>query len=181
MNFKINELKQFLLSDGDSYHNFIYDILKEIKLNPENGLNIDGNDFEGIFKVGNTEYIYKASEMDNPFDNPYETPKKTMYNISFNEVGNPELNIRTGRAKENYIKILSTIYKKILEFCEKYKPDYIGINAENEGGYYNTYNNLTRFNEIPNYFVKNRGFINQTINSKKEIKDGKMIILKRKD
>jgi hypothetical protein len=81
----------------------------------------------------------------------------------------------TGNARENYIRILSTMYKIILDFAEKEKPKYMGISSLDKSGYRNIYNNLSKTNFIPNYTKKDAGleFTNR------EGDKGKFIVFKK--
>lgn len=146
--------------------------INEIKLNPENAVKIYGDINNGDFTVGNYDYNYRIINMEN---NPYNN--NSFYNIDFSEIGNnkPDPNLPTGNAKENYIKILSTMYKIILDFIETVKPEYIGISSLDDSGYWNIYNNLIKSNPLLGYSRKDAGlnFTNRNGQS------GKFIILKR--
>jgi hypothetical protein len=147
--------------------------IKEITLNPNNSVNIDGDLFDGEFKVGDIEYTYSIKSISNPYND-----NKSFYNIQFDEKHNDALsNEPTGNAKENYIKILSTIYKIILNFIKTEKPDYIGISSLDKSGYNNIYNNLTKTNKIPGYSRKDSGLPFTTKSGDK----GKFIVLKKTD
>lgn len=133
------------------YHE-LYDTLNEITLSKENAVGINGDLEGGDFKVGDITYVYSI----NNIINPYKDEGK-FYNISFYPDGN--INAEPLEGKENYIKILSTIYKIVVDFAEKVKPEYIGIasmdNNENKN-YHRIYANLTdnKYNRIPGYFRK---------------------------
>lgn len=148
--------------------------VNEITLNPNNAVEIYGDLNNGDFTVEEYDYNYRIIKLDK---NPYNS--NSFYNIDFHEIGNknPNSSLPTGNAKENYIKILSTIYKIILDFTEKEKPEYIGISSLDESGYGNIYNNLTKTNKIPGYFRKDAGLQFKD----KDGKNGKFIILKRTD
>jgi hypothetical protein len=142
--------------------------VNEISLNPENAVEINGDIFEGEFKIGDIEYEYSIDPMDNPYDN------EEFFSISFTERGTRK-NIPTGNAKENYIKILSTMYKIILDFIQSQKPEYIGISSLDKSGYWNIYNNLTKTNKIPGYSRKDASLDFTTKSGDK----GKFIVLKK--
>jgi len=146
--------------------------VNEITLSPENAVEINGDVFEGEFKVGEIEYKYSIKNI----PNPYKNDEGLFYGIQFDEKYNTKSpNEPTGNAKENYIKILSTIYKIILDFAEKEKPKYIGISSLNKSGYWNIYNNLSKTNKIPGYTRKDVGLDFTTKLGDK----GKFVVLKR--
>jgi hypothetical protein len=151
----------------------LWDTLNEITLSKDNAVKINGNLTGGDFKVGNITYIYAI----NSIINPYKDGGK-FYNISFY----PEDNIseKPLGSKENYIKILSTMFKIISDFIEKIKPEYIGIaSMDNDGSknYHKVYANLTdnRFNNLPGYFRKDVSLEFNTFGGK-----GRFVVLKRK-
>jgi hypothetical protein len=154
-------------------HSQLYELkVNEITLNTSNAVKINGDLFDGEFKVGDIEYIYSVRSM----PNPYKNDEGLFYNIQFDEKYNDgSSNEPTGNAKENYIKILSTMYKIILDFVENKKPKYIGISSLDKSGYQNIYNNLTKTNKIPGYSRKDAGldFITKSGNK------GKFVVLKR--
>jgi len=146
--------------------------VNEISLNSNNAVEIYGSLTNGDFTVGEYDYNYRIIKLDK---NPYNS--NLFYNIDFHEIGNknPNPSSPTGNAKENYIKILSTMYKIILDFTKEEKPEYIGISSLDESGYGNIYNNLTKTNKIPDYSRKDAGLQFKD----KDGKTGKFIILKR--
>jgi predicted nucleotidyltransferase len=145
-----------------------------ITLNPDNAVEVYGDLNNGDFTVGEYDYNYRIIKLDK---NPYNSD--SFYNIDFHEIGNikPNPSLPTGNAKENYIKILSTIYKIILDFTQNKSPEYIGISSLDESGYWGIYNNLTKTNQIPGYSRKDVGLQFKDKNGK----TGKFIVLKRKD
>lgn len=145
--------------------------VNEIALNPNNAVEIYGDLFGGEFKVGNIEYIYSIKNIPSPYKD-----EKLFYNIQFDEKNNNESsNEPTGNARENYIKILSTMYKILLDFVEKEKPEYIGISSLDKSGYRNIYNNLTKTNTLPGYSRKDAGLDFVSKSGEK----GKFIVLKK--
>jgi cytidyltransferase-like protein len=146
--------------------------INEISLNPNNAVEIYGDIDNGDFTVGEYDYNYRIIKLDK---NPYNSD--SYYNIDFHEIGNtnPNPSLPTKNAKGNYIKILSTIYKIILDFTQEKKPEYIGISSLDESGYGNIYNNLTKTNKIPGYSRKDAGLQFKT----KDGKSGKVIVLKK--
>jgi Zn-dependent peptidase ImmA (M78 family) len=145
--------------------------VNEISLNPNNAVEIYGDLFSGEFKVGNIEYIYSIKNIPSPYKD-----EELFYNIQFDEKNNNESsNEPTRNARENYIKILSTMYKILLDFVEQEKPEYIGISSLDKSGYGNIYNNLTKTNKLPGYSRKDAGldFIS------KSGEKGKFIVLKK--
>ena len=145
--------------------------VNEIALNPNNAVEIYGDLFSGEFKVGNIKYIYSIKNIPSPYKDG-----ELFYNIQFDEKNNNEsLNEPTGNARENYIKILSTMYKILLDFVEQEKPEYIGISSLDKSGYRNIYNNLTKTNKLPGYSRKDAGLDFVSKSGEK----GKFIVLKK--
>jgi phosphopantetheine adenylyltransferase len=145
--------------------------VNEIDLNPNNAVEIYGDLFSGEFKVGNIEYIYSIKNIPSPYKD-----EELFYNIQFDEKNNNESsNEPTRNARENYIKILSTMYKILLDFVEQEKPEYIGISSLDKSGYGNIYNNLTKTNTIPGYSRKDAGLDFVSKSGEK----GKFIVLKK--
>ena len=148
--------------------------INEITLNSNNAVEVYGDLNNGYFTVGEYDYNYRIIKLDkNPYNN------NSFYNIDFHEIGNknPNPSTPTGNAKENYIKILSTMYKIILDFTQDESPEYVGISSLDESGYWNVYNNLIKTNQIPGYSRKDVGLQFKD----KDGKNGKFIILKRTD
>jgi len=145
--------------------------VNEISLNPNNAVEIYGDLFSGEFKVGNIEYIYSIKNIPSPYKD-----EELFYNIQFDEKNNNESsNEPTRNARENYIKILSTMYKILLDFVEQEKPEYIGISSLDKSGYGNIYNNLTKTNTLPGYSRKDAGLDFVSKSGEK----GKFIVLKK--
>ena len=150
--------------------------LYEITLSKDNAVKINGDLTGGEFQVGNKIYIYSIKNIPNPYNDLGK-----FYNIQFT----PQEKIVSKPTKDtnpkDYIKILSTMYKIIVDFVEKETPKYIGIasmdNTEDRN-YHTVYANLTdnKFNRIPGYFRKDVNLPFDTPQGK-----GRMIILKRKD
>jgi len=150
----------------------LWHTLNEISLSKENAVEINGDLTGGNFTVGNIIYEYSIKNISNPykdlglFYNIQFTPKEEMTSI-------PQM------GKENYIKILSTMYKIIVDFIEKEKPEYVGISSLDNNGknYHKVYANLTdnKSNKIPGYFRKDS---NLKFNSPQG--EGRFIVLKRK-
>jgi hypothetical protein len=148
--------------------------INEITLNPSNAVEIYGGLTNGKFQVGEVKYVYNISQAKNPYNDDGR-----FYNISFHPEGNITSTPQQG--KENYIKILNTMYKIILDFAEEAEPEYIGISSMNNGSsknYHNVYANLTdnKFNRIPGYSRKDVSLEFDTPNGK-----GRFVVLKRKD
>jgi cytidyltransferase-like protein len=146
--------------------------LNEITLNPNSAVEINGNLTKGKFQVGNIKYAYDIKQVSNPYDDGGR-----FFNIMFH----PEDNITSTpqEGKENYIKILSTMYKVILDFAEEAEPEYIGISSlDNNKNYHMVYANLTdnKSNRIPGYFRKDVSLSFNTPQGK-----GRFVVLKRKD
>jgi hypothetical protein len=150
----------------------LWNIINEITLNPSKSVEVFGDIYKGKFEVGNIVYIYNISKMENPY-----TDGGDFYNIQFHPKEN-KTSIPTGDSnKENYIKILNTLYKIISEFANEIKPNYIGISSmDNDGNknYHTVYNNLTKNNSIKGYVRKNANLEFKTPQGK-----GRFIILKK--
>ena len=148
--------------------------INEILLSPNNAVEIEGNIFNGKFKVGDINYDYSISK----FQNPYKDGD--FYNINFGEIENKNSNLQTGKAGgKNYIKILSTMYKIILDFVSKEKPNYIGISDIEGSGYGNVYNNLTKTNKLPGYSRKDAKVNFITKDSENRNINGSFVVLKK--
>jgi cytidyltransferase-like protein len=150
----------------------LWHTLNEITLNPNNAVEINGDLTKGKFQVGNIKYTYDIKQVSNPYDDGGR-----FFNIMFH----PEDNITSTpqEGKENYIKILSTMYKVILDFAEEAEPEYIGISSlDNNKNYHMVYTNLTdnNSNRIPGYFRKDVNLEFNTPQGK-----GRFVVLKRKD
>jgi hypothetical protein len=147
--------------------------LHEITLSVNNAAEIDGDLTGGRFTVGDITYIYEIKAL----PNPYKDGEK-FFNISFAPQENSSSIPQGG--KENYIKILSTMYKIIVDFIEVYRPGYVGLSSlDNEGykNYHTVYNNLAdnKSNRIPGYFKKDAG-----LDFSSPQGTGKIVVLKRK-
>jgi hypothetical protein len=175
-NINISEHKKYNqpITLQDKLSTQLYEMkVNEIKLSVENSAKIDGDIFEGSFKVGNMEYEYSIDNMDNPYKDG-----GIFYNVSFKEKNNnKKQNEPTGNAKENYIKILSTMYKIIVNLIKSQNPEYIGISSFDKSGYWNIYNNLTKTNPIDGYSRKDSALTFKNKNGD----TGKFIVLKRKN
>jgi hypothetical protein len=146
---------------------YLLEALYEIELSTKNAVETNNNEFT----VGNIEYTYNISQIQNPYQD-----SGSFYSVQFNEKNNTsEPNTKTGNAKENYIKILSTMYKIINDFATTKHPDYIGLSTLDKSGYWNVYNTLTKTNSIPGYTRKDAGLKFTTKNDNKD----KFIVLKR--
>ena len=146
--------------------------INEITLNPSNAVEIYGGLTNGKFQVGKVKYVYNISQAKNPYNDDGR-----FYNISFHPEGNITSTPQQG--KENYIKILNTMYKIILDFAEEAEPEYIGISSMDNSSsknYHNVYANLTdnKFNRIPGYSRKDVSLKFDTPNGK-----GRSVVLKR--
>jgi hypothetical protein len=172
----VNEM-YFLNSEKYTYSKTFVDklceSLHEIVLSKDNAVEIYGDLTGGKFQVGNTTYMYDIKQVSNPYNDGGR-----FFNIMFH----PEENVTSTpqEGKENYIKILSTMYKVILDFAEEAEPEYIGIASidNNNKNYHRVYVNLTdnKFNRIPGYFRKDVNLEFNTPQGK-----GRFVVLKRKD
>lgn len=148
--------------------------LHEIVLSKYNAVKVKGGTMSGTFLVGDSKYRYSIT----PFaKSPYEDDG-SFYNIAFYPISNKVSTPQGG--KENYVKILSTMYKIIMDFIEKHQPEYVGIGSlDNEEGknYHTVYASLTdnKANRIPGYFRKD---VSVPFNSPEG--PGRMVVLKKK-
>ena len=181
-NFFTTKKKQVVVEvTGDKFtypkplSSYLSEALHEISFSRNNAADIQGDLIGGSFTVGDKTYKYSIK----PFPNPYKDGG-SFYNIGFTPQGE-ELNLPTqDTPASDYVKILSTMYKIILDFIEKEQPEYIGIaSMDNPQGknYHVVYNNLTdnKANRIPGYFRKDA---NLTFNSDKG--SGRIIVMKKK-
>lgn len=149
-----------------TYKDKILKILREIKLNSSNALEIDGDDFMGTFNVENEMYVYIISQFE---DNP------NFYNVGFANYNEFEKDTRLDVISgKGYIKILSTMYKIINTFLEKHKPDLFMISSNEEAGYTLIYKNLVKENPIPGYMIKTTH-----VSFKKDDKNNIGVLLKK--
>jgi hypothetical protein len=148
--------------------------LHEIVLSKDNAVKVKGGTMSGTFSVGDSKYRYSIV----PFaKSPYEDDG-SFYNIAFYPISNRVSTPQEG--KENYVKILSTMYKIIMDFIEKHQPEYIGIGSlDNEEGknYHTVYARLTdnKANRIPGYFRKD---VSMPYNTPQG--PGRMVVMKKK-
>ncbi len=165
---KFNQPKTFIDKLNES--------LNELTLSKDNAVKINGDLMGGEFNVGNKIYEYSIKNIPNPYKD-----LGLFYNIQFT----PQENITSTPTKDtdpkDYIKILSTMYKIIVDFVEKEKPDYIGIaSLDNIGdkNYHRIYANLTdnKYNRIPGYFRKDASLEFDSPAGK-----GRFVVLKRKN
>ena len=175
-------VKEVYFLDTEKYnrprtiHENLWHTLNEITLTSDNAVETYGNLDRGKFQVGNTTYIYDIKQVSNPYNDGGR-----FFNIMFHPEDN-KIDTPTGTStKENYIKILSTMYKVILNFSKETEPEYIGISSMYNAPYKNyhmVYANLTdnKFNRIPGYFRKDVNLEFNTPQGK-----GRFVVLKRKD
>jgi hypothetical protein len=132
------------------------DILKELQLNPENGVEIKGDIYKGEFQVGNVIYSYNIVKLpegkslpnsDSDFINDGKT-----YDMNFHVKG--ENSSENKKGKENIIKIYSTMFRIILDFISSVSPNYLLISAFKSTGYFPVYSQLIKTNKIPGYSRK---------------------------
>jgi hypothetical protein len=153
---------------------YLVENINEISLSKENAADINGDLTGGTFTVGDIIYEYSIKNISNPYKD-----LGTFYNIQFTPRG--EVTSTPKGGKENYIKILSTMYKIIVDFIEKEKPTYIGISSLDNTGdknYHTVYNRLTDNNLklIPGYFRKDSNLQFDSPQGK-----GRFIVLQRKN
>lgn len=153
---------------------YLVENINEISLSKENAVKINGKPNRGEFTVGDITYIYSIDIIRNPYNDGGK-----FYNVSFYPRGNASDEPLKG--KENYIKILSTMYKIIVDFAEMYKPEYMGLASMDNTGdknYHNVYAALTdnKYNRIPGYFRKD---VSLPFNT--HFGSGRFVVLKRKN
>lgn len=159
-----------------SLHENLWNTINEITLNPDNAVEIFGDLINGKFQVGETIYTYDIKQVKNPYGD-----EGRFFNIMFHPDNNITSTPTSAASKEEYIKILNTMYKIILEFAEEAEPEYIGISSLDNNGsknYHMVYANLTdnKYNRIPGYFRKDVNLPFNTPHGK-----GRFVVLKRKD
>ena len=118
-------------------------------------------------------YEYSIKNIPNPYKD-----LGLFYNIQFTPRG--EVTSIPKGGKENYIKILSTMRKIIVDFMEQKNPDYVGISSLDNSGsknYHTVYNRLTSnpANLLPGYFRKDSNLEFDSPQGK-----GRFIVLKSK-
>jgi hypothetical protein len=153
---------------------YLIESINEISLSKENAAKINGDLTGGTFTVGDITYEYSIKNIPNPYKD-----LGLFYNIQFTPSG--EVTSIPKGGKENYIKILSTMYKIILDFIEKEQPTYVGISSLDNSGdknYHTVYNRLTsnHMDFIPGYFRKDSNLTFDSPQGK-----GRFIVLKKKD
>jgi hypothetical protein len=153
---------------------YLIESINEISLSKENAAKINGDLTGGTFTVGDITYEYSIKNIPNPYKD-----LGLFYNIQFTPSG--EVTSIPKGGKENYIKILSTMYKIILDFIEKEQPTYVGISSLDNSGdknYHTVYNRLTsnHMGFIPGYFRKDSNLTFDSPQGK-----GRFIVLKKKD
>jgi hypothetical protein len=161
-------------SQPKTLQHYLIENINEISLSKENAVDINGDLTGGTFTVGDITYEYSIKNIPNPYKD-----LGLFYNIQFTPSG--EVTSIPKGGKENYIKILSTIYKIIVDFIEKEKPEYVGISSLDNSGdknYHTVYNRLTtnNLNLIPGYFRKDSNLTFDSPQGK-----GRFIVLKKKD
>ena len=161
---KFNQPETFI--DG------LYENINEINLSKDNAVEIQGDITGGEFQVGDIIYEYSIKNIPNPYKD-----FGSFYNIQFTP--RDEISSTPKGGKENYIKILSTMYKIIVDFIEEVKPEYIGIaSLDGVKNYHKIYAQLTdnKFNMIPGYFRKDVALPFSSPNG-----NGKFVVLKQKE
>lgn len=174
---KMNEITLDIpkFSQPKTFVDGLREALHEITLSKDNAVEIKGDSTEGEFQVGDRTYTYAIVSLPNPYND-----SGSFYNIGFTLKGNTTSRPTKNTDPRDYIKILSTMYKIIVDFVEKEKPTYLGIaSLDNIGdkNYHTVYANLTdnKFNRIPGYFRKD---VNLRFNGPNG--PGSIIVLKRK-
>tara|TARA_R110000868_G_scaffold151316_1_gene375016 strand:+ start:386 stop:2869 length:2484 start_codon:yes stop_codon:yes gene_type:complete len=152
---------------------YLIESINEINLSKENAADINGDLTGGTFAVDDITYEYSIKNIPNPYKD-----LGLFYNIQFTPRG--EVTSIPKGGKENYIKILSTMRKIIVDFMEQKKPDYVGISSLDNSGsknYHTVYNRLTSnpANLLPGYFRKDSNLEFDSPQGK-----GRFIVLKSK-
>jgi hypothetical protein len=172
----LNESEMYIFKDKKfnypkSTPLILLETLNEIKLNTSNALQVDGDLTGGKFSTDGITYSYSIKSITNPLKTP-----GSFYNIQFHPedqvISTPIGDI----SPKGYIKILSTMYKIILDFTKTTHPEFIGISSiDSNKNYHTLYNQLSKNNTIPGYFKKSSNFPFKT----KDGKTGRFIILKK--
>ena len=152
---------------------YLIESINEINLSKENAADINGDLTGGTFAVDDITYEYSIKNIPNPYKD-----LGLFYNIQFTPRG--EVTSIPKGGKENYIKILSTMRKIIVDFMEQKNPDYVGISSLDNSGsknYHTVYNRLTSnpANLLPGYFRKDSNLEFDSPQGK-----GRFIVLKSK-
>lgn len=148
---KIKRIKRIKTHTNKPLTSTLLEHIEEIKLTQNNAVDTEGNATKGQFTVGKVTYEY---EVENKGD--FYGDGKDLWNVVFDIKGQEQ----TGRpkgGKENFIKVLSTMYSIILKFIQVKEPDYIGIaSLDGEISYNTLYSYLTnpKVNKIPGYMRK---------------------------
>ena len=169
-----NKVEESKFNHPKSIQQHLIENINEISLSKENAVEINGDLTGGTFTIGDIPYEYSIKNTTNPYKD-----LGLFYNIQFTPKG--EVTSIPKGGKENYIKILSTMYKIIVDFIETKKPEYVGISSLDNSGdknYHTVYNRLTtnNLNLIPGYFRKESNLIFNSPQGK-----GRFIVLKRKE
>ncbi len=150
--------KDFKISGREQYILESFSFLKEISLSKENAiiLNKGSGVKRGSFSVDNITYNYGFSKLPSSilFPGTDVELEGNTWNASFKVKGDKGYKVsnflpKQGRAP--LIKIYSTLYKVIIDFLEKEKPDNLLISSYEKSGYFRLYSQLTKTNKIQSY------------------------------
>ena len=125
--------------------------LNEIKLSVDNAVEVNGDNWRGEFTVGDITYTYIFQRDIDP--HMREHTNVTFFENSNNNIEEPtsKMSLPTGNARENYIKILSTMYSVINKHLTDNRPAQLFLTSNNKSGYYKIYNNLVDGNMVDGY------------------------------
>jgi hypothetical protein len=98
-------------SQPKTFKQHLIESINEISLSKNNAVEINGDLTGGNFTVGDITYEYSIKNIPNPYKE-----LGLFYNIQFTPTG--EIISTPQMGKENYIKILSAMYKIIVDFIE---------------------------------------------------------------
>jgi len=128
-------------------------VLNEAQLNPNNAVPIQGNIENGKFQVGQVKYNYNFILLPKGQHFPGNKEKHIIedrtYDVNFHVEG--ENSSENKKGQENLTKIYTTMYKIILDFCEKIQPNFLLISAFDRTNYFSSYSTLTQTHKIPGY------------------------------
>lgn len=157
------------------FYQVLSEQLSEIRLSKDNAVEVQGDLTGGTFEIGNKTYRYDIKNTPNPYKD-----EGLFYNIQFTPREEVVSTPTQDTDPKDYIKILSTMYKVIVDFVEKERPKYIGISSldsNSSKNYHLVYNALTdpKNNHLPGYFRKDTNLPFETPQG-----TGRFVVLKRK-
>lgn len=136
-------------------------LLREIKLDINNSVELESTYDGGKFKVGNVLYEYHIQKLPDGFMFPGDKDENIfegkIFNVGFAVAGSDLDNINSFRPQDNQknpIKVYSTMYKVILDLIETEHPDYLFIYSDDTANYHYLHKNLAKNNTPAGYVVQ---------------------------